>query len=43
MVENSEVTTASGMANISIAIAPEEIFLAEPFDGPSANLSAGKI
>ncbi len=42
VVDNSEVTTASGMANISIAIAPEEIFIAQPFDGPAANVSAGE-
>jgi hypothetical protein len=42
VVDNSEVTTASGMANISIAVAPEEIFIAQPFDTPTANLSAGE-
>jgi hypothetical protein len=42
VVDNSEVTTASGMANISIAIAPEEIFIAQPFDTPTANVSAGE-
>ncbi len=41
-VDNSEVSTASGVANISIALAPEDIFLEQPFDGPTANLSAGQ-
>jgi len=40
VVENSEVTTASGMANLSIAVSPEDIFLEAPFNQPEVNITA---
>lgn len=43
VVENSEVTTASGMANVSIATAPADIFLKEPFEQKSSNFTLGLI
>jgi len=41
VVENSEVTTASGMANVSIATPPTDIFLEEPFEQKSSNFTLG--
>merc|ERR1712129_319763 len=41
VVENSEVSTASGMANVNIATAPDDIFLEEPFDQLSTNFTLG--
>merc|ERR1712147_69295 len=42
VVENSEVTTASGMASVSIATKPDQIFLEEPFNQLSSNFSLGE-
>jgi len=43
VVENSEVSTASGMANISIATAPDSILLEKPFDQLSTNFTFGTV
>jgi hypothetical protein len=39
VVENSEVTTASGMANLSLAVAPEDVHLEAPFNQPEVNIT----
>jgi len=40
VVENSEVTTASGMASVSLALPPASLALVGEFAGAAANLSA---
>ena len=42
VVENSEVTTASGMANITIATPPSDVYLEKPFDQLHSNFSYGE-
>ena len=42
VVENSEVTTASGMANITIATPPSDVYLEEPFHQLHSNFSYGE-
>ena len=42
VVENSEVSTASGMANITIATVPDNIFLENPFNQLSSNFTFGE-
>jgi len=42
VVENSEVTTATGLANISVATAPKAVMLDQPFNNEHANVSKGK-
>lgn len=42
VVENSEVTTASGVANITIAVSPKILVLSpDMFEGESVNLTSG--
>lgn len=42
VVENSEVTTASGVANITIAVAPKTLVLSpDMFEGETVNLTSG--
>ena len=41
MVDNAEVRTASGMANLSIAVAPEDVRLEPPFNKLTVNVTAG--
>ena len=41
VVEGEEVKSASGMANVTIAVAPDDVFLAKPFDKKNANVTAG--
>merc|ERR1712060_546904 len=43
VVENSEVSTASGMANITIATAPDNILLENPFHQLSTNFTFGSV
>jgi len=43
VVENSEVSTASGMANITIATVPDNIFLENPFNQLSSNFTFGVV
>ena len=40
VVVNSEVTTASGVASLSLALAPSSLLLLDEFSAASANLSA---
>jgi len=41
VVDNAEVRTASGMANLSIAVAPEDVRLEPPFNKLTVNVTAG--
>lgn len=43
VVDNAEVRTASGMANLSIAVAPEDVGLEPPFNKPTVNVTAGAV
>ena len=43
VVENSEVETASGIASITIATPPSDVFLETPFDQLSSNFTHGKF
>ena len=43
VVEGEEVKSASGMANVTIAVAPDDVFLVEPFHGQTANVTSGEF
>ena len=41
VVEAAEVKTASGMANLSLAVPPSAVLLEAPFDKEAVNVTAG--
>ena len=41
VVENSEVRTASGVANITIATPPSDVYIEKPFDQLNSNFTNG--
>lgn len=42
VVDNGEVTTATGLANITVATAPKSVMLDEPFNNEVANVTTGE-
>ena len=41
VVEAAEVKTASGMANLSLAVPPSAVLMEAPFDKEAVNVTAG--
>ena len=43
VVENSEVKTASGVSNVTIATPPSDVYIEKPYDQLNSNFTHGKV